>query len=147
MLRETIGADMRQAMKAREQVRVGALRMLMAAVKNAEVERRHELADDEVLDVVTREAKRRRESIEAFAAGGRGDLVEKESAELAVLEAYLPERLSDEELAALVDAAIAETGASTPKQMGEVMKAVMPKLRGRADGAAVSALVRARLGA
>jgi uncharacterized protein len=147
MLRDSIANDMREAMKAREQVRVGTLRMLMAAVKNTEVEKLHELSDDEVIEVISREAKRRRESIEAFEKGGRSDLVEKEAAELAVLEAYLPERLSDEELGALVDQAIAETGASTPKQMGEVMKALMPKLRGRADGAQVSALVKARLGA
>jgi len=147
MLRDSIANDMREAMKAREPVRVGALRMLMAAVKNTEVEKLHELSDDEVLEVIAREAKRRRESIEAFEKGGRTDLVDKESGELAVLEAYLPEKLSDDELAGLVDQAIAETGASTPKQMGEVMKALMPKLRGRADGTQVSAMVRARLGA
>jgi len=147
MLRDSIANDMREAMKAREPVRVGALRMLMAAVKNSEVEKLHELSDDEVLEVIAREAKRRRESIEAFEKGGRTDLVDKESGELAVLEAYLPEKLSDDELAGLVDQAIAETGASTPKQMGEVMKALMPKLRGRADGTQVSAMVRARLGA
>jgi uncharacterized protein len=147
MLRDTISNDMRDAMKAREPVRVGALRMLMAAVKNTEVEKLHELSDDEVLEVIAREAKRRRESIDAFEKGGRTDLVDKESGELAVLEAYLPAKLTDEELASLVDQAIAETGASTPKQMGEVMKALMPKLRGRADGAQVSSMVKARLGA
>ena len=147
MLRDSIASDMREAMKAREPVRVAALRMLMAAVKNTEVEKLHELSDDEVLEVIAREAKRRRESIEAFEKGGRTDLVDKESGELAILEAYLPEKLSDDELASLVDQAIAETGASTPKQMGEVMKALMPKLRGRADGAQVSAMVKARLGA
>jgi uncharacterized protein YqeY len=146
MLREKIANDMRDAMKAREQIRVATLRMLMAAVKNTEVEKLHELSDDEVLDVVAREAKRRRESIDAFKQGGRDDLVDKESGELAVLEAYLPEKLSDEELGKLVDEAIAETGASTPKQMGEVMKALMPKVRGRADGAQVSALVKGKLG-
>jgi len=146
MLRDSIANEMREAMKAREPVRVGALRMLMAAVKNTEVEKLHELSDDEVLEVIAREAKRRRESIEAFEKGGRTDLVDKESGELTVLEAYLPEKLSDDELASLVDQAIAETGASTPKQMGEVMKALMPKLRGRADGAQVSAMVKARLG-
>ena len=147
MLRDSIATDMREAMKAREQVRVAALRMLMAAVKNTEVEKLHELSDDEVIEVVAREAKRRRESIEAFEKGGRTDLVDKESGELAVLEGYLPAKLSDAELAVLVDQAIAETGASTPKQLGDVMKAVMPKVRARADGAAVSALVKARLGA
>lgn len=147
MLREKIADEMRAAMKAREQDRVAALRMLMTAVKNTEVEKLHELSDDEVLDVIAREAKRRRESIDAFDKGGRADLVDKETAELRVLEAYLPEKLSDDELAALVDQAVAETGAASPKQMGEVMKALMPKVRGRADGAQVSALVKARLGA
>ena len=100
-----------------------------------------------MLEVVAREAKRRRESMEAFEKGGRAELVEKEGAELAVLEAYLPEQLGEDELGALVDEAIAETGASSPKEMGAVMKVVMGKVKGRADGAAVSAMVRARLGA
>ena len=147
MLREKIADEMRAAMKAREQARVATLRMLMTAIKNAEVEKLHELSDDEVLDVIGREAKRRRESIDAFEKGGRADLVEKETTELNVLEAYLPDKLSDEALTALVDQALAETGASSPKQMGEVMKALMPKIRGRADGAQVSALVKAKLGA
>jgi uncharacterized protein YqeY len=147
MLRDRIADDMRASMKAREQTRVSTLRMLMAAMKNVQVERGHELDDEEALEVVAREAKRRRESMDAFEKGGRAELVAKEGAELAVLESYLPERLSDDELAALVDEAIAETGATSPKEMGQVMKAVMPKLKGRADGAAVSAVVRARLGA
>ena len=145
MLRDRIADEMRAAMKAREQARVSTLRMLMAAMKNTQVEKGHELDDEEVVEVIAREAKRRRESMDAFEKGGRPELVEKEGAELAVLESYLPERLSGEELAALVDAAIAETGASTPKEMGNVMKVVMPKVKGRADGTAVSAAVRARL--
>jgi len=147
MLRDQISEDMRAAMKAREQTRVGTLRMLMAAVKNSEVERGRALDDDEVLDAITREAKRRRESIDAFTKGGRDELVAKETAELAVLESYLPAALTEAELAALVDEAIAEAGATDPKQMGVVMKVLVPKIRGRADGGAVSALVRARLGA
>lgn len=147
MLRDTIAEDLTAAMKARDQVRVATLRMLIAAVKNAKVERMHELEDDEVIDVAAREAKRRKESIEAFRAGGREDLVAKEEAELAVLQAYLPEQLTGDALAVLVDEAIAETGASTPKEMGAVMKALMPKVRGRADGAELSAMVKARLGA
>lgn len=138
---------MRAAMKAREPLRVSTLRMVMTAIKNTEVERLHELSDEEVLEVMAREAKRRRESIEAFRAGNRADLVEKESGELAVIEAYLPSPLSDEELATLVAEAVAETGATSPKEMGAVMKALMPKVRGRADGARISALVKARLGA
>lgn len=147
MLRDKIAEEMREAMKAREQARVSTLRMLMTAVKNAEVDRGHPLDDDEVIDIASKEAKRRKESIEAFKQGGRDDLVAKETAELGVLEAYLPQALSEAELASLVDEAIAETGAESPKQMGEVMKALMPKVRGRADGGAVSALVKAKLGA
>jgi uncharacterized protein YqeY len=147
MLRDQIADDMRAAMKAREQTRVSTLRMLMAAVKNTQVDKGHELDDEEVVDVVAREAKRRRESMEAFEKGGRDELVEKERAELNVLEAYLPERMGEAELASLVDEAIAETGATSAKEMGQVMKALMPKVKGRADGAAVSTLVRARLGA
>ena len=147
VLRDRISDEMRAAMKAREQTRVSTLRMLMAAMKNTQVEKGHELSDDEVLEVVAREAKRRRESMEAFEKAGRSELVEKEGAELAVLEAYLPEQLGEDELGALVDEAIAETGASSPKEMGAVMKVVMGKVKGRADGAAVSAMVRARLGA
>jgi uncharacterized protein YqeY len=147
MLRDQIAEDMRTAMKAREQVRVETLRMLMSSVKNAEVEKLHALSDDEVLDVVAREAKRRRESIEAFGNAGRAELVAKEQAELAVLETYMPEGLSEAEVRAFVEEAIAETGAQSPKEMGLVMKALMPKVKGRADGAVVSSIVKARLGA
>ena len=148
-LKDRIADDMRAAMKERDQVRVSTLRMLMAAVKNAEVQgaQARELSDAEVLDVVGREAKRRKEAIEAYSGAGRTDLVDKETAELGVLQGYLPEALSDEELARLVDEAIADTGASTPRQMGDVMKVLMPKVRGRADGAAVSAMVKQKLGA
>jgi hypothetical protein len=145
-MRARIGDDMRAAMKDRDQVKVGTLRMLMTAIKNTEVEKIHELSDDETLDVIAKEAKRRRESIEAYGAAGRQDLVDKETAELRVLEAYLPERMSEDELARIVDEAIAETGAASAKQMGEVMKVVMPKVRGRADGGQISAMVKATLG-
>ncbi|HEX9711284.1 MAG TPA: GatB/YqeY domain-containing protein [Actinomycetota bacterium] len=146
MLRDQIADDMRAAMKAREQTRVSTLRMLMAAVKNTEVERGEQLSDEEVVEVVAREAKRRKESIEAYQQAGRTDLVDKETAELAVLQPYMPEQLSDADLARLVDEAIAEAGATEAKQMGAVMKVLMPKVKGRADGSAVSAAVRARLG-
>ena len=138
---------MRAAMKAREQTRVDTLRMLMTSVKNAEIEKRHELSDEEVSDVIAREAKRRRESIEMFRDGGRDDLVEREIAQLAELAKYLPESMSDEDLARAVDEAIAEVGATSPKEMGAVMKALMPKVKGRADGSAVSAMVKSKLGA
>lgn len=138
---------MRAAMKAREQTAVDTLRMVMTSMKNLQVERGHELDDDEVQEVLAREAKRRKESIEAFTSGNRKELADREAAQLAVLQAYLPASMSDDELTRLVDEAIAETGATDPKQMGAVMKALMPKVKGRADGAAVSAAVKARLGA
>lgn len=134
-------------MKARDAERVGTLRMVMASMKNTQVEKGHELSDEEVLEVLAREAKRRRESIEAYEGAGRTDLADKEKAELVVLQTYLPEQLSEEQLTAFVDEAIAETGADSPQQMGLVMKALMPKVKGRADGSVLSALVRARLGA
>ena len=145
MLRDQIADDMRAAMKARDQVRVQTLRLLMTTMKNLQVERGHELDDDEVLDAVTKEAKRRKEAIEAYTDAARADLADKEKAELAILEAYLPEQLGEVELAAMVDEAIAETGATSPKDMGQVMKAVMPKVKGRADGKVLSELVRTRL--
>lgn len=146
MLKDRVAEDMRAAMKARDQVRVSTLRMLMTAIKNAEVERGRSLDDGEVVEMTSREAKRRKESIEAFGKGGRADLVANEEAELAVLQEYLPAAISEEDLARVVDEAIAEAGATTSKDMGRVMKAVMPKVAGRADGAAVSALVKSRLG-
>ena len=145
MLRDKIAEDIRIAMKAREQTTLDTLRMALTAMKNLQVERGHELDDGEVLEVLGREAKRRRESIDAFTAGNRPELAEREAAQLVVLEAYLPAALTGDELAVLVDEAIAETGASTAKEMGAVMKALMPKVKGRADGNAVSAAVKARL--
>ena len=147
MLRDQIGDEMRASMKARDPVRTSTLRLLMTAMKNAQVERGHELEDDEVVEVIGREAKRRRESIDAYTAANRQDLADKEAAELAILESYLPAQLGSDELAALVDEAIAEVGATDAKAMGQVMKAVMPKVKGRADGGAVSAMVKQRLGA
>ncbi|GAC1416192.1 MAG: GatB/YqeY domain-containing protein [Actinomycetota bacterium] len=147
MLRDQIPQDLTKAMKERDAVRVSTLRMLITAMKNTQVERMHELSDDEIVEVMSKEAKRRRESIEAFTSANRTDLADKEAAELAVLEAYLPAGLTQDEIAALVDQAIAETGAVGPQQMGVVMKALMPKVKGRADGGVVSALVKSKLGA
>lgn len=146
MLTEQITTDLRNAMKARDQVRVSTLRMVQTSIKNAEVDKRRPLQDAEVLEVLGKEAKRRREAITAYTEANRPELAEKETAELAVLEAYLPAGLNQEELAELVDQAIAESGATDAKQMGAVMKALMPKVKGRADGNAVSAMVKARLG-
>ena len=135
-------------MKARDSSRLSALRMLKAAIMNKGVEKGRDLEDAEVLQVIASLVKQRRDSIEQFAKAGRTDLVEKETGELAVLQAYLPPSASPEEINAAVAEAIAETGASSPKDMGKVMKAVMPKLAGKnADGKAVNEAVRRTLGA
>jgi uncharacterized protein len=148
-LKERLRADLTDAMRSRDQVRLRTLRMALAAITNEEVAGSavHELSDDDVLKVLTREAKKRREAAEAFAAAGRGDQAEAERAEGEVLAGYLPAQLSDEELAGLVAAAVAETGAVGLPGMGKVMKAVTPRVAGRADGARVAAEVRRQLAA
>jgi uncharacterized protein YqeY len=146
-LSDQINTDMTAAMKAKDAARLAALRMLKAAIMNKEVEKGRALEEAEVLQVVASQVKQRRDSIEQFTTAGRTDLVEKESGEIAVLEQYLPPAASADEIDAAVAAAIAETGASSPKDMGKVMKAVMPKLAGRhADGKAVNEAVRRKLG-
>jgi len=147
-LNEKIAADLTAAMKAKDAPRLSALRMLKAAVMNkGMVEKGRDLEDAEVLQVVASLVKQRRDSVEQFAKAGRTDLVDKETAEIAILEHYLPPAVSAEEIEAAVDAAIAETGAGSAKDMGKVMKAVMPKLAGKnADGKAVNDAVRRKLG-
>ena len=146
-LTETVNSDITSAMKAREQVRLSALRMLKAAIMNKGVEKGRDLEDAEVLSVVASLVKQRRDSIEQFSKAGRTDLVERETAEVAVLEHYLPPAASAEVIAEAVAAAVAETGAASAKDMGKVMKAVMPKLAGKsADGKAVNEAVRRALG-
>jgi uncharacterized protein YqeY len=146
-LNTQVGADIAAAMKARDSSRLSALRMLKAAIMNKGVEKGRDLDDAEVLQVVASLVKQRRDSIEQFAKAGRTDLVEKETGELNVLQAYLPPSATPEEIAAAVAEAIAETGATSPKDMGKVMKAVMPKLAGKnPDGKAVNEAVRRTLG-
>jgi uncharacterized protein len=148
-LHDQIEADLRTAMKARDKARTSALRMVIAALKNratADGLSPQGRLDDEVVEkVLATEVKRRREAAAAFEAGGRDESAASELAEAEIYEAYLPEQLSDEELTSIVDEAIAETGAESPKAMGQVMKAAMAKVEGRADGSRVSALVKARL--
>jgi uncharacterized protein len=146
-LKERLRADLNAAMRARDQVRMRTLRMALTSITNEEVAgaSARELSDDEVVKVLTREARKRREAAEAFSAAGRSDQAAAERAEGDVLADYLPAQLSDDELAALVDAAIAETGASGMAGMGQVMKTVTPRVAGRADGARVAAEVRRRL--
>ncbi len=143
---ERLAEDLQQAMRARDELRVRTLRMLRAALLNAEKETGRALSDEAALAVLQRQARQRRDSIEAYQAAGRDDLVAAEAAELAVIETYLPAPLGDDELRQLVAAAIAEAGAVELKQLGAVMKLVIPRVQGRADGARVSALVRELLG-
>ena len=146
-LKERLRADLNAAMRARDQVRMRTLRMALTSITNEEVAgaSARDLTDDEVLKVLTREARKRRDAAEAFSAAGRSDQAAAERAEGDVLAGYLPAQLSDDELAALVDAAIAETGASGMASMGQVMKTVTPRVANRADGARVAAEVRRRL--
>ena len=138
---------MRDAMRARDQRRTSTLRMAMAAAKNRQIELGRALTDEDMVEVLGRQVKQRRESIEQFRAGGREEMAANEEAEAQILAEFLPEQLSEAELATLVDQAVAETGASEPGEMGKVMGALMPKTKGRADGKVVSDLVKRRLGA
>ena len=148
LLRDKINGDIAAAMKAKEPTRLSALRMLKAAVMNKGIEKSHDLDDGEVLQVVSALVKQRRDSIEQFSKAGRTDLVDKETAEIAVLETYLPPAASAADIDAAIAEAIAETGAASVKDMGKVMKAVMPRLAGKnADGRAVNEAVRRKLGA
>jgi len=145
-LNERVAGDITAAMKAKNAPRLSALRMLKAAIMNKGVEKGRDLDDGEVLQVVSALVKQRRDSIEQFQKAGRQDLVDKETGDVTVLEEYLPPAASAEEVDAAVTAAIAETGAASPKDMGKVMKAVMPKLAGmHADGKAVNETVRRKL--
>jgi uncharacterized protein len=146
-LKDQLRADLTTAMKARDKTRTRTLRMALTSITNEEVSgsAAHVLTDDDVVKVLTREARRRREAAAAFADAGRADQAAAERAEEEVLAAYLPAQLDDAELAALVAAAIAETGASGPGGIGQVMKAVTPRVAGRAEGSRVTAAVRAQL--
>jgi uncharacterized protein YqeY len=146
-LLDQVNADIAAAMRAKEAVRLSALRLLKTALTNKSVEKGRELDDNEGLQVIGTLMKQRRDSIEQFQKGGRQDLVDRERAEIAVLETYLPPPVTEAELAQIVEEAVAETAASSPKDMGKVMKAVMGRLTGRtADGRVISDLVKKRLG-
>ena len=142
---DRISAEMKASMKSGDKVRLGTLRMLATSIRNLEIERRHDLTEEEFLEVVGREVKRRREAAEAFADAGRDELAEKERAESAVLEAYLPEQLPEEEVRAIVEEAITATGASGPKEAGKVIGYVMSRHKGTVDGGLVNRLARERL--
>lgn len=132
-------------MKAGEKIKVSTIRMILAGIKNAEIAKRGELDEDELLSVLAREAKRRKEAIEEFKKGNRQDLVDKETQELKVIESYLPEQLSEEDVRKIITEVMQEVGASSPGDLGRVMGRVMPRLKGRADGKLVNQIVREAL--
>jgi uncharacterized protein YqeY len=145
-LKERIQQDVKDAMRARDKERLATIRLITAAIKQREVDERIELDDEQVLLVLDKMCKQRRESISQFEKAGRDDLIAQEVSELDIIQGYLPEQLDDDEIGALIDAAMADTGASSIKDMGKVMGQLKPKLQGRADMAAVSAMIKSRLG-
>jgi len=145
-LQDRIETAMRDSMRARDERRTLTLRMAMSAAHNRQIELGRSLADEEYVEILSRQVKQRRESIEAFRAGGRDAMAANEEAEAAILAEFLPEPISDDQLEGLVRAAIAETGATSPADLGRVMGKVVPQTKGRADGKAVSDLVRRLLG-
>lgn len=145
-LKQQISDDMKNAMRAKDSARLGAVRLLLAAIKQKEVDERIELDDAAVIAIVEKQLKQRKDSASQFQAAGRMDLADQEKFEIGVLNAYMPQALSAEEVAALIQQAVAETGAASARDMGKVIAWLKPKLAGRADMAAVSGLVKNALG-
>ncbi len=145
-LAERLQEELHRALRAGDALRVSTIRLARAAIHNSSIERGRDLTDPEIEEILGREMKRRREAIDAYAQGGRDDLVQKESLELAILSEYLPPALSEAELRALVTEAVAQSGARGPQDIGRVMGILMPKIKGRADGALVNRFVRELLG-
>jgi uncharacterized protein YqeY len=146
-LKEKLEDGLKAAMKSGDRVAVAAIRLSLSEIKNAVIDKRRPLEDNEIVNILRSGVKKRQESIEMFAKGGRQELVEKETAEIKVIEGFLPAGLGAAELEALVAAAIAETGAASMKDIGRIMKAVLPKVAGRADGAEINKLIKARFSA
>lgn len=145
-IKDQINADLKQAMKDKDNAKRDALRGLTAAIRQVEVDKQKDLSDDEILAILQKEAKSRNETIDAFTEGGRPEDAEQERLELQIIEDYLPAQLSREELEAIVADAIAKTGASSPQDMGKVMGTVMSQVKGRADGKVINEIVREKLG-
>jgi hypothetical protein len=141
-LKDKLTEDLKQAMRQGDKQRRSTLRLVMAAIKNAEIEKRRELEEGELLAIIAKEAKQRHESIDQFERGGRQDLADREEAELQILLAYLPEQLSREDIEAQARQIIGEVGATSPAQMGQVMRRLMPLMQGKADGKLVSQVVK-----
>lgn len=144
-LKEQLTIDLKQAMKARDAVLRDTIRYILSAVKNAEIDKRDSLSEDEELSLLKTQVKQRQDSIEQYRAGGRDELADKEAAELEVLQRYLPQQMSDDELAAFIAAGLSETGAAGPKDMGKVMGLLNKRAEGRVDGRRLSAAVREAL--
>ena len=144
-LKEQLTNDMKEAMKAHEKDRLAVIRMVRGAIRQQEIDGKKELNDDDVIAVISKEVKMRKDSIDEFTKGGRDDLVAKTQAEIDVLLPYLPQQLTEDEVRALVEAAVAKTNAATPKDMGKVMGVLMPQVKGRADGKMVNTIVRSFL--
>ena len=141
-LLDRLTEELKEALRAGNHTKLSVIRLLKSSIKNREIEKMAPLTDEEIIDIIMTALKQRRESIEQFQKGGREDLVQKEKSELEVLQTFLPQQLSEEELVSEVQAVIREVGASSPKDMGKVMKIVMVRVRGRAEGARVSSLVK-----
>ena len=144
-LLEEITQDMKKAMKSKEKDRMQVLRLLRSDLKKAKIDKRGDFTEEDAQQVINKAAKNRRESIESYKKGDRQDLVEEEQKELEVIEEYLPEQMSDDEIKEIIDQVIEETGASGMQDMGKVMGTIMPKVRGKADGSKVQAIVRSKL--
>ena len=144
-LSERLNEDMKTAMRNQDKFRLSVIRMLRAAVKNAEIDNKHELDDQQVEAILAKELKQRQDSLLEFEKAGRQDLVDNVKAEIEIISGYLPEPLSEEEIAELVEQAIRETGAASKADMGKVMAVLMPKVKGRADGKLVNRIVQQRL--
>ncbi|MCU7935559.1 MAG: GatB/YqeY domain-containing protein [Candidatus Thiodiazotropha sp. (ex Dulcina madagascariensis)] len=145
MLKDRILEDVKRAMKAKEKARLGTLRLITAAIKQREVDERTELDDTQVLSILEKMIKQRRDSISQYESAGRQELADQEKREIAIIETYLPEGLSDQEIAALIESAIGETGAAGIRDMGKVMGILKPQMQGRADMGKVSGLVKQKL--
>ncbi|WP_100488637.1 GatB/YqeY domain-containing protein [Sporolactobacillus pectinivorans] len=142
---DRLNSDMKQAMKARDKVRLSVIRMIKTALQNESIKKMKELSEDEVLAVLSRELKQRKDSLQEFENAGRQDLVEEVSNEIAIVQTYMPEQLSEEDIKSIIDETISEVGAGSKADIGKIMKVIMPKLKGRADGSLVNRLVRSKL--
>lgn len=149
MTKQQLKDELKQAMLAKNSEKTSTLRMVISALGYYEIEKGgagYEATEEDIATILQKQAKQRRDSIEQFKAGGRDELAEKETEELKLIESYLPQQMNEEEVKKLVDEAVAQTGASSPTDMGKVMGALMPKVKGKADGSLVSKLVKAKLG-